>query len=496
MLLVVCSCGTRVKVPDSGLGKTLACSTCGVRRTLTTENTEPLASDETKAGPARQGAAMKKLIGEMLIESGNITRIQLDEALKLQASGSGKVVDTLISLGHLTHESFVRFLANQPGVASIDLSNYEIPSNLVSLVPRDFAIKHEVFPIDRMGKLLTLGMVCPLDSAAIKELEDLTGLRVKPLLCAPDAVRESIRRYYPTDDGEDTEASLAADVNLSRLAGTMKLKSVVGLIRQISSLPALPETVNRVRESMANPLSSVAEVGEIIKMDPPIAAKVLSVSNSAAYGFPSRVDDVVLAVTLLGLRETYSIVLSAAIIDFFESSRRFDYKSFWLGAMCCAAAAKITAKACRGDSMSGSFSAGLLHDIGRVALAEVAGDRYAQVPSTLYGDDLVAAEEKVFGMAHPEAGFELASHWGLPAGIAEAIRFHHNPERASKEQREIVAVVAMAASMTHASGEDEQDRARFFAKAEGPMTTLGIDTTLAGEIFDEFMSRRDSSLKA
>ena len=295
MLLVVCSCGTRTKVPDSGLGKTLACSQCGAKRTLTEQNTTPFEADSNGAGAAPQGASMKKRIGELLIESGIITHGQLEEALKLQATGSGKVVDTLVALGHITHEAFVRFLAKQPGVASIDLTNYEIPSNLVALVPRDFALKHEVFPIDRMGKLLTLGMVCPLDSAAISELETLTGLRVKPLLCAPDAVRESIRRYYPSPHEDVPEIEIESDTQLIRLAGTMKLKNVVGLIRQISALPALPETVNRVREAMTNPLSSVAEVGEIIKMDPPIAAKVLSVSNSAAYGFPSRVDDVTLA---------------------------------------------------------------------------------------------------------------------------------------------------------------------------------------------------------
>ncbi|MBI5091585.1 MAG: HDOD domain-containing protein [Candidatus Hydrogenedentes bacterium] len=484
-----------MRVPDSGLGKMLTCAKCGAKRTLTPQNTLPLAEDAAKGMAPAPSAAARKRIGEMLLEAGSITRAQLDEALKLQASGSGKIVDTLISLGHLTHEAFVRFLSSQPGVASIDLSNYEIPSNLVALVPRDFALKHEVFPIDRLGKLLTLGMVCPLDSSAIKELEDLTGLRVKPLLCAPGAVRESIRRYYPAKSGEDTEEDIAAQKHLSRLAGTMKLKSVVGLIRQINTLPALPETVNRVREAMINPLSSVAEVGEIIKMDPPIAAKVLSVSNSAAYGFPSRVDDVVLGVTLLGLRETYAIVLAAAVVDFFESSRRFDYKAFWLSAMCCAAAARITAKTCRPEALGGAFSAGLLHDIGRVALAEVAGDRYAQVPSSLHGLDLIAAEEEVLGMAHPEAGYELAAHWSLPAGIAEAIRFHHNPERASKEYAETVAVTAVASAMAYAASDSEEDKARYFERIEGPMATLDLDRESAEAIFDEFLSRRDSTLR-
>ena len=146
-----------------------------------------------KAGgdlPMRRLAAR---IGDMLIEAGLITAKQRNEALAVQSKQGGKTVEILLSLGHLTTHDFVEFLAKQPGVASIDLANYEISADLIELVPKDFAIKHEVFPIDRMGKLLTLGMVCPLDTKTIEKLEELTGLRVKPLLCSADDLRASKR---------------------------------------------------------------------------------------------------------------------------------------------------------------------------------------------------------------------------------------------------------------------------------------------------------------
>jgi len=76
----------------------------------------------------------------LLIEAGRVTPLQLKEALETQAEHGGKIVETLISLGHMEAHSFVSFLAKQPGVASIDLVNYEIPKDLVSLVPKEYAL--------------------------------------------------------------------------------------------------------------------------------------------------------------------------------------------------------------------------------------------------------------------------------------------------------------------------------------------------------------------
>ena len=99
----------------------------------------------------------KKRIGELLIEEGLITSEALKEALAVQGKEGGKTVEILISLGHLTSRDFVNFLAKQEGVASIDLGHYEIAPDIIGLVPKDLAVKHEVIPIDKLGKLLTVG---------------------------------------------------------------------------------------------------------------------------------------------------------------------------------------------------------------------------------------------------------------------------------------------------------------------------------------------------
>ena len=454
----------------------------------------------SRAAAQRQLDTMaKRRIGELLVDAGLIQKDQLQEGLNTQAAKGGKIVETLIALGYLDAEAFVGFLARQPGVASIDLSKYEIPRELIELIPREMAVEHEIFPIDKLGRLLTVGMVCPLDSATVQRIEERTGLRVKPLLCAPTDIRSAIERYYPASPAapEKTQTAPSDEPPLPDATGiraSIRLTNVANLIRQIDTLPALPETVRRVQEATLDPLSSVRDVADIIVLDPPIAAKVLSVANSAAYGFPQRVDDVGLAVSLLGLRETYAIVLSAAVVNVFDKSKAFDYRAFWVESMCCAAATRIIAKASGRKRQIGVFSGGLLHDIGRLALSEVASDLYSKVDQSLDGEDLIVAEEDILGISHTEAGHLLAAHWGLPIEIAEPIRFHHKPELAV-DAKENVAIVAIATHMARAMQTKLEDSGPLLEAITPSLAVLGLDRELAEAMLDEYLNMREDCLR-
>lgn len=439
----------------------------------------------TAAGSAAHATPHRR-IGELLIEAGLITEGQLREALTKQSESGGKIVELLIALKHLTPDQFVAFLAKQPGVASIDLKQYDISNDLIDLVSREFAVKHEIIPIDRLGKLLTVGMACPLDRAVIAELEGATKLRIKPLLCSASDVRTAIEQHYPK--GGD-----GAGGTLEGVAASMRLNRVAGMIRQVDTLPALPETVARVREAANDPDKSARDIANILVMDPPIMAKVLGVANSAAYGFSQRVDDINHAVALLGLRETFSIVLSAAVINLFDKSKVLNYKRFWLNALYCAAASRFVLKASGRKNVAGLFSAGLLHDIGIAALAEVSPDLYAKVDQSVRGLALVEEEEDKIGLSHTEAGFALAEHWDLPPEIAAAIRFHHKVELA-EEHQEITAIVALSDAMACALGSDPSESQGHFNGLEKVMELLGIDAENGEAMLSEFLQQKADAL--
>lgn len=421
--------------------------------------------------PGKSKEQTPRRIGELLVFENLVQPEHVQEALEAQKKEGGKIVELLIKLGHLDVATFSRFIAKQ-GIASIDLKNYTLSSEVTSLIPQEFAEQYDVLAIDKMGSLLTVGMVCPLDAQTLSKIGEMTGLRVKALLCSMEDIKTAMERAYPSEDEEDEEVD-AGRVE-AHVASNLRLGSVAELIRQIEELPALPETVKKVKKLVSDPNSSVRQVGEIVGMDPAVSARLLKLANSAAYGFAGKVDNPVMAATLLGLQETYLVVLSAAVFDAMESSKHFDHKAYWESSIYCGTAARAIDAARDNKGRAGLFTAGLLSGIGRFAFAEAAPARYGHVDQNARGLDLIASEERVFGIAHPEAGYILASSWGLPEETANAIRLHRGPDMAT-DYEETVHTVALAAYLM-----DRRDREGGVLEAvdddmEETLKLLGLD---------------------
>ena len=421
--------------------------------------------------PPLRGAQGARHVGLLLVEESVITQQELDRALAVQRDKRGNLVDILITQGVLDYKTFAAFLARQKRQASIDLGRYELQPEVVALIPAAFAREHELIPIDRLGRVLTVGVVHPVDPPTGEALRALTGLEIKTLLCAPVDVRAAIQRYYVTPP--HVLAAEAASEAASDLESPMRLNGVATLLRSLDSLPTLPGTVQQVREMVDDPMAGAGDIAKVIGNDPPIAARLLSVANSAAYGLRHRVDTVGLAVTMLGFKETYSLVLCASVIDLFRDSKFFDFRSFWFESACCANIAAAIARRHAKEKRPGIFSAGLLHDIGRLALSQIAPERYGLLERGLRGPALAQAEHETIGVAHTEAGYQLAEQWGLPEDIAEAVRFHHTPGYAG-EHRELVAMVAVADAVADAQRPDSADRRPNFASCQEALDFLEL----------------------
>lgn len=413
-------------------------------------------------------------IGELLYSAELITREDLAEALELQATSSERIVNILMTMGALDSEEFLEFLAGPDSYPKIYLEPFEIKPEIIGLVPRAIAEAHEVIPVDKMGSVLTLGMVCPLDLETIKMLEAETGLEVRPFICCRADFRACFERYYlkPTNES-----------SLMTLGGSLKLTTAVTMLRHIDSLPALPGTVLKVREILLKDSGGASEVGEVISRDPAIAAKMLKVANSPAYGFMQRVDTVELAVSLLGLLETYSVVMTSAVIDLLSGNKNFNYADFWMESMVCAKLSKAIAQLARVND-PGIVTAGLLHDIGRIAFVQLVPEHYSKVDQQLLGPELVSAEEVQLGLTHTEAGYQLAQHWDFPQGLAECIRYHHMPEYASPEHQKSVAVVNIADMIARSHRFTSQNRIPDLGACASSLASLGIIEADVIDLFD------------
>lgn len=138
----------------------------------------------------------KMRLGELLVDRGVITEQQLQHALDVQARKGGKLAEVLIRLDHIDYEALENVIATQPGVATLDLNRYSLSRDWCHLIPEEFAAKNLVFPIDRLGNTLTVGMAVPLDSATVDAVREMTGMRIKVFYCKPDAIQTAIKRYY------------------------------------------------------------------------------------------------------------------------------------------------------------------------------------------------------------------------------------------------------------------------------------------------------------
>jgi type IV pilus assembly protein PilB len=140
-------------------------------------------------------------LGELLVRERMISLQQLQEA-KSEAQRTGRRLGVALSrLGFVDDQDLTQFLARQYSLPSINLSDFEIDTGVLKLVPKEVAMKHMVVPVNRAGATLIVAMSDPSNIFAIDELKFLTQYNIEPVVAAESAIDEAIRRYY--DRGPD-----------------------------------------------------------------------------------------------------------------------------------------------------------------------------------------------------------------------------------------------------------------------------------------------------
>ncbi len=217
-------------------------------------------------------------------------------------------------------------------------------------------------------------------------------------------------------------------------------------ILSCSSLPSLPAVALRVVELTSDADVSLPELAKTIQNDQGLASKVLRTVNSSFYGLPTRCANINKALVLLGLGPVKSLALSFSLIGSIGSQDDgFDYQSYWRRGLCTAVAAKLIADHLKLVVADEAFLAGLLQDIGVVAMHRALGFRYAEVLESTAGDhrNLVKAELSALEVQHPEIGAMLAQRWKFPDELIMSVRYHERPTAAPQGHHEIVRLVGL-----------------------------------------------------
>jgi type IV pilus assembly protein PilB len=140
-------------------------------------------------------------LGDMLVQAGLITKEQLEKALVEQKTSGDKLGACLIKMKFITEEATTDCLGKQYKVPTVNLSNTQIEPQVLKLIPADFAQKYQVIPVARQGRTLQVAMSNPADPFTIENIQFLTGMEVKPLVCADTAIARAMEKLYAGSAG-------------------------------------------------------------------------------------------------------------------------------------------------------------------------------------------------------------------------------------------------------------------------------------------------------
>jgi putative nucleotidyltransferase with HDIG domain len=251
--------------------------------------------------------------------------------------------------------------------------------------------------------------------------------------CDPDALRGAIERA-------------------TSLVEVLNSKMLTSMVGSLKDLPSLPRTYRELRDVLSQPDASINQVVRIVEQDVAICAKVLQLVNSAFFGVTRNISDIKTAVSYLGINVLQNLVLSVEAFRCFQTKKPipgFSIEEFY-------SHSQLTARIAGGMPRKGILPsaivvAGLLHDVGKLVIAERTPDHFARAlaGAKLEKRPLFSIEEELCGVSHAEAGAYLLSLWGLPYPVVEAVAHHHHPERIPQSHIDMISVVYVANLLAH-----------------------------------------------
>lgn len=225
------------------------------------------------------------------------------------------------------------------------------------------------------------------------------------------------------------------------------------LVRKAHDIGSLPTIYSELDRKINDPLSNLEDIANILLDDAGLSARLLRLSNSAMYNFPSKVDTITRAITIIGTKQLRDLALATSIIAQFKGIKQsiIDMEDFWKHSIGVGIAARVIATYQVESNVERFYLMGLLHDIGRIIM-------FTQIPAVMA--DLIVnckeerqllyeQEREALGFEHSKVGQLLLKNWKLPMPIVEAVGHHHHPFRSRTYSHE-ASVVHVADTLINA----------------------------------------------
>jgi len=202
-----------------------------------------------------------------------------------------------------------------------------------------------------------------------------------------------------------------------------------------------------IHEVINDPTSSFSDVAKVISMDTALSARLLKIVNSAFYSFPSNIETITHAVSLIGTEQLYELALATTVLTTFRGipDKLLNMNDFWRHSMAVGLIARNLAIHNREANSERFYLAGILHDVGRLIILENLPEQSHEI-FDMHNDKrgvMHEIERDVLGFDHAEVGASLAKAWKLPLSLEEIIAFHHRPGESKRFPLE-TAIVNLA----------------------------------------------------
>lgn len=257
------------------------------------------------------------------------------------------------------------------------------------------------------------------------------------------------------------------------------------IVDEIDELPQFPDNIVYLQKLINDPTSELTDIARQISTDPALTADLLKLVNSAQFMLPKRVDNIVEAVKLVGLRGIKNLLYSYGTSKILDINQKWLWDHSYKTAFYAYNLAKNFKK--KKDILDDVYVGGILHDMGKIIFADVHPELLEKITafcaSKGIGKDFMEALSA--GLNHAEIGGMIAEKWNFPTSLIEAIRYHHEPTECSAEYADVVYTVYLANSLCNI-----EDGQLFYEQLSEPvLKSFGITSESQLKLIDERLSQ-------
>ncbi len=262
----------------------------------------------------------------------------------------------------------------------------------------------------------------------------------------------------------------------------LKKDDIISRLNSVDELPMLPDIVMKLNSIMQNADFCLKDLTDLIEKDQSMVTKLLRIVNSSFFGFSSRISTVNHAIVILGLNTVRNALLTGSVIDSMPNIsgvNGFNIKDFWIHSISVAVVSTHLGERANIHFPDDCFTAGLLHDIGKLVLEEHFKDEFLQILRIIKEErlDFFSAERKVMEKGHDFIGAYLARKWELPEHLIRTIMLHHR-YLLSDEYDSFVSLIYLSDYIVHClkRGDFEIPELPFFDTEDGKRLKKEVDS--------------------